>query len=508
MTSQRVIVVGSGIGGLVAALELSDNGFEVVMCETASQPGGKVRQVNIGQSMLDAGPTVFTMRWVFDELFEKLGTSLTDHLQLSKVETLARHAWAEHECLDLFTDIQRSSDAIGSFAGRAEAARYVAFCKRARLIYETLETPFLKSSRPNPMSLAMRVSERGLPGLTRISPFSSMWTELGKYFRDPRLRQLFGRYATYCGSSPFLAPATLMLIAHVEQEGVWLLGSGMHSLARSLAAMTISRGATIRYNAEVTRVLIKGDQAVGVTLANGETLLGAAVVFNGDVAALHTGRLGLDAARAVASSDQTKRSLSAITWNLTSRTSNFPLLHHNVFFSGNSADEFRSLFKLGKLPADPTVYVCAQDRRADGSNAVSGQERLLCLVNAPARGDSGHPSGLLSDDEIHETQERMFFKLKQCGLALDHDSGQVVRTTPADFNQLFPASGGALYGRPSHGWMASFARPGARSALRRLYLAGGSTHPGPGVPMAALSGRQAAASVAYDLGAALRQGHT
>ncbi len=225
-SSRRVVIVGAGIGGLACAVDLSRAGHDVLVIDKADAPGGKLREVSIAGRALDAGPTVFTMRWVFDELFADAGSSLEDHLVLHASQTLARHAWSGDERLDLFADIERSAEAIGDFANAAEARRYRAFCARAASVYRTLETPFLRGSRPSPISLTTRVGWRGLPDLMRISPFATLWSSLGEHFHDPRLRQLFGRYATYCGSSPFAAPATLMLVAHVEQQGVWLVDGG------------------------------------------------------------------------------------------------------------------------------------------------------------------------------------------------------------------------------------------------------------------------------------------
>ncbi len=500
-----MIVVGAGVGGLVAALELAHQGLEVLVLEAADQPGGKMRQVRIGDALLDAGPTVFTMRSVFDALFAQVGEQLHGHLALKPVQTLARHAWGHGRPLDLHADVAQSADAIGDFAGAGEAARYLAFCKRARLIYQTLEQPFIHGSRPNAVSLAARVGRRGLAGLTRISPFGSMWKALGRYFHDPRLQQLFGRYATYCGSSPFMAPATLMLVAHVEQDGVWLLEGGMHRLATTLEDLAMRRGAAFRYGAPVREVLTQGGRACGVRLAGGETIAASAVIFNGDAGALSAGLLGARAARAVGATARSARSLSAITWNVVTPARGFPLLRHNVFFSGNCQAEFSELFDHGRLPSEPTVYVCAQDRSDTDAAGPRGSERLLCLVNAPATGDDKDSDGT-DPAALARCEDAAFRRLEACGLRLYRDSGQTLRTTPQDFNRLFPATGGALYGQASHGWMASFRRPGARSRLDGLYLAGGGTHPGPGVPMAALSGRQAAASVLADIGAAMHRG--
>ena len=498
MQTQRVIVVGAGIGGLVAALELAAQGTEVLVIEAASQPGGKLREVRVGGAAMDAGPTVFTMRWVFEELFDAIGESLAEHLSLQPVDVLARHAWSEPERLDLFADVARSADAIGAFAGAAASRGYLDFCARARGIYRTLEAPFLCASRPTPLSLASRGGLRGLPGLLRIAPFSTLWSELGRHFADPRLRQLFGRYATYCGSSPYLAPATLMLVAHVEQDGVWLVDGGMHRIAQVLAELAVARGATLRFDSPVREIVVDQGRACGVRLDAGETLLADAVVFNGDAAALAAGRLGPGARRATAPVAPARRSLSALTWNLLAPTNGFPLARHTVFFSNDYRAEFDAIFKRGNLPGSPTVYVCAQDRgdagiRVDAAPR-SAAERLLLIVNAPATGDA-RP---FTDEELSRCEAQTFRSLARCGLQVQRDPAHTLLTTPQDFERLFPATGGALYGPASHGWAASFSRPGSRSRLPGLYLAGGSVHPGPGVPMAALSGRQAAASVLAD----------
>jgi 1-hydroxycarotenoid 3,4-desaturase len=152
-----------------------------------------------------------------------------------------------------------------------------------------------------------------------------LWQSLGRYFHDPRLQQLFGRYATYCGASPWAAPATLMLVAHVEQDGVWLVQGGMRAVADALRGLAERQGATLRCGADVTRIIIAGGRARGVELANGEHLMADAVLFNGDAAALPS--LGAPGPKPA------QRSLSAITWCVNAPTSGFDLAHHNVFFA-------------------------------------------------------------------------------------------------------------------------------------------------------------------------------
>ena len=494
----RVVVVGAGVGGLACAAELACDGFDVLVLERADSPGGKLREVVAGGRPIDSGPTVFTMRWVFEELFAACGGSLAAALPLSRLETLARHAWNDHDRLDLHADLERSVDAIAAFTSSAEGRRYRAFCARAADIYQTLEAPFLRTSRPTPVSLAARVGWRGLPSLLRISPFATLHSELAGCFTDPRLVQLFARYATYCGSSPYLAPATLMLVAHVEKEGVWSVDGGMKRIAEALAGLVRGAGGRLRFGADVAEVVVAEGRATGVRLTRdgdreGEFIAADAVVFNGDVAALGAGLLGRAAAGATSGVRREMRSLSAITWAGIGNSRGFALHRHNVFFGGDYPAEFQAIFQHGRLPADPTVYVCAQDRSEAGPADAHG-ERFLCLVNAPAHGDDAP----LDPQEITRCRLQMNAVLTHCGLRLELDPAQTVTTTPSDFARLYPGSGGALYGQASHGWAASFSRPGARSKLPGLYLAGGTVHPGPGVPMAALSGRQAAASVRAD----------
>ncbi len=497
--THRVVVVGAGIGGLVSALLLANQGLEVTLVEAASGPGGKMRRLQVDGAGIDAGPTVFTMRWVFEQILDSAGFSLADLPPLTPLDVLARHAWRGHDArLDLFADRERSAQAIAEFSGAAEAQRFLGFCRQARAVYERLERPYIRSGRPTLLSMSRDLGPGGLATLAGLGPFSSMWSALARHFRDPRLQQLFGRYATYCGSSPWEAPATLLLVAQVELDGVWSVDGGMHAVAQAFAALAQRRGASIRYASPCERILTSGGRVRGVRLASGEELAADSVVFNGDPQALAAGLLGDDACRAVPPLPRGQRSLSAVTWAVHARTEGFPLERHNVFFDDDYASEFDDIFRARQLPRQGTVYICAQDR--GGQAEPAGAERLLCLVNAPAEGDRRTFDALETDP----CEQRSLALLRQCGLRIEMTPPQVVRTTPHDFHQLFPGSGGALYGQATHGWMASFRRSGSASRLPGLYLAGGGVHPGPGVPMAALSGQLAAAALMAHLGSISR----
>lgn len=482
----HVVVIGAGVAGLTAAVQLACRGIQVTVLERAQTPGGKMRQVMVNGAAIDSGPTVFTMRWVFDELFANAGVRLDEYVNLQPLCVLARHAWSASEKLDLFADTQASAEAIGAFSGAAEARRFLRFCDQAKQVYQALETPYIRSEKPSLARMMRDLGPRGMMTLTALGPFTTLWQNLARQFSDPRLQQLFGRYATYTGSSPWLAPATLMLIAQVEMDGVWSVRGGMHSLACALEQLGRSKGVRYSYGAHVQRIDVANGRAAGVTLANGETIAADSVVYNGDAGALVQALLG-DAVRSATDALPVQaRSLSALTWSINAATHGFDLARHNVFFQPNYAGEFDDIFRLQRLPQTPTVYVCAQDR--GDVSAVQGAERLLCLVNAPATGDQRQ----FSNKEVAQCEQNSFAMLQRYGLTINRQAGSTVLTTPQDFHQLFPGTGGALYGRAMRGWMDTFRRPCSESRIPGLYLAGGGAHPGPGVPMAAMSGRLAA----------------
>jgi 1-hydroxycarotenoid 3,4-desaturase len=491
MGSNRIIVIGAGIGGLAAALTLAPRGHDVLVLERASGPGGKMREVEVAGLRIDAGPTVVTLRRIFEQLFAEAGADLASAVPMTKADVIARHAWPDGGRLDLYADRARSADAIAEFAGNKAARGYLEFCARAQRVYEFLEPSFIQKPRPGVSDLIRFAGLGGMGELWAISPFKNLWDELRRYFPDDRLRQLFGRYATYCGSSPFVAPATLMLVAHVEQEGVWLIEHGVHALAQACANVAEQAGAELRYGVEVTEIVIRGGRVGAVRLSSGEQIETTAVISNGDVAALSRGLFGPAATAAIPRDAIGPPSLSAATWCMVAEARGAALSRHNVFFGASSAEEFRDIFELSRLPRDPTVYICAQDRSVH-SVPPQDLERMLIIVNAPASADRS----TFTPAELERCQAAMIRTVERCGLRLSIKEAET--TIPPDFARLYPGTDGALYGSASHGWTASFRRPGARSRLPGLYLAGGSVHPGPGLPMAALSGRMAALAYLAD----------
>jgi len=491
MKAPHVVVVGAGMGGLAAALELLSSGARVTLVERQRSPGGKMRQIMVAGQAIDSGPTVMTMRWVFEDLFARAGLNFADCVELRSSDLLARHSWLDGSRLDLYADPEHSREAICQFAGADEARAYDRFVKKSARTFDTLDLTFMRAPRPNALQLGRRVGVRGLPGLMAANPFVSLWDELGKIFSDPRLVQLFGRYSTYCGSSPFRAPSTLMLIAEAERRGVWLIGGGMQRLAEALATAVSQTGGELRCGAEVLSIDTAKGRVSGVTLEDGERLAADAVVFNGDSQALAEGLLGASAVRAAKPRAEGGYTLSAITLSAVGRAEGFPLSYHSVFFGDDYKDEFDAVFKRRGICEHPTVYICAQDR-VDHEAPRADTERLFCLINAP-------PNALAAET-VARSVETLINHLGQHGLRLKVAASDQVVTSPAEFGERFPGSRGGLYGRPTHGPWGSFSRPGSATPLAGLFLAGGSVHPGAGIPMAAQSGRLAAAAAAASLG--------
>ena len=480
----KIIIIGAGMGGLAAAITLARRGHDVTVLDAADAPGGKMRTVPSAAGPVDAGPTVLTLREVFDTLFADAGARLEDHVTLHPEPILARHSWPDGGRLDLFADTQASEDAIGAFAGAGAAAEFRRFEALTARLYTAFEAPMMRAPRPRLAGLAR--AALSTPGMgAALVPGRSLADLLARSFTDPRLAQLFGRYATYVGGHPELSPAVLALIWQAEARGVWSIAGGMHALAQAMADLATARGARIRLGCRVALIRRAGGRVSGVTLADGTELAADRVVFNGDPAALNTGLLGPDVKGCLPVAATAPRSLSAEVWAFAARPDGADLIRHNVFFAADPAAEFGPIAR-GRRPTEPTLYVCAQDRGPGRTG--TDPERFEIIMNAPPLGAEEPPC-----------LRRIFHHLARFGLTFTPEPDTTAATTPAGFERRFPGSRGALYGLSPHGVTAPFRRPTARTRLTGLYLAGGGAHPGAGVPMAARSGLHAAAAIEHDL---------
>ncbi|WP_439136764.1 1-hydroxycarotenoid 3,4-desaturase CrtD [Roseicyclus sp.] len=483
----HAVVIGAGIGGLSAALRLAHAGLAVSVIDAAPAVGGKMRTRDSVAGPIDIGPTVMTLKAEFETLFADVGARLSDHVTLIPDTILARHFWRDGSVLDLHNDAARNQAAIEAFAGATAAKQFARFCDRAARLYAGFEGPMMQAPVPRLAGLVAHVlkNPKIIPAM---APGLSLAASLARQFSDPRLRQLFGRYATYIGGSPYDSPAVLGLIWQSEANGVWRVQGGMHKLALAMQDLALSRGAEFRLGARALRIEQQDGRVIAVHLEDGTRLATDLVVFNGDPKALVDGHLGVGPTNAVPRKAIAARSLSAFVWGFAAEPVGVELAHHNVFFCDNPRQEFRDL-AAGRMPDDGTLYVCAQDR---GGKVPTGPERFEIILNGPP----GHPS---TTEDAYTCRTRTFETLTKMGLRFSPTPQVNALTMPGDFNRDFPASDGSLYGLSPHGMMASFQRPTARTAIKGLYLAGGGAHPGAGIPMACLSGKHAAAAILNDL---------
>ncbi len=483
---EKAVVIGAGMGGLAAAIRLSALGLSVTVVEMADAPGGKARAVASEAGPVDTGPTVMTLPDVADSLFRLCDTRLEDEIDLIPLPRLARHFWPGSGPLDLLPNPEANFDAIRSFAGLREAEGFARFDKLSAGLLTAFDAPVMRAGRPMlaPVALAALRQPRLWPALI---PGLSLERLLKGYFRDPRLVQLFGRYATYVGGRPAQSPAVLSLIWRVEAQGVFAVRQGMHGLAAALARVAAAKGVEFRFATRARRIVRQGGHVTGVEIEGGGTLACTVCVFNGDPQALAEGHLG-DAVAVARSAKPAKRSLSAWVWAFAAEPQGVELAHHNVFFTADPAQEFGPIAR-GDMPVAPTLYVCAQDR--DLGTPPPALERFEIILNGPA----GHPP---PTDEDALCRTRTFPALRAQGLTFSPQPGAQALLTPQILSRRYPGSQGAIYGASPEAAMAAFQRPTARTALAGLYLAGGGAHPGAGVPMALLSGAHAATAVAED----------
>jgi phytoene desaturase len=480
-----VLVVGAGIGGLATAVRLAAGGARVAVLEQDAQPGGKLNQWRSGGFTFDTGPSLVTMPGAIADLFRAAGRRMGDYLTLQPLHPICRYRWPDGTTFDADSDLAAMTAAIRRLDPR-DVGAYLRFLAYGRALYERAARPFLFHERPRPMDLLRR---RGWDVL-RIGAFTTMDAAVRAHFHSPYLRQLFNRYATYNGSSPYAAPATLCLIPYLElAEGGWYIAGGLYRLAEALLRLAGELGVTTRTGARVEQVLFERRQAVGVRLAGGEELRAATVVVNADplyaYGALVPPALrprGEPAARATLGSD-----LSCSGFVLLLGTDcDFPALaHHNIFFSADYPAEFDALFRARRPAPDPTIYV-SYTSRSDPTQAPPGGGNLFVLVNAPALTPDADWAAWAGP-----YRERILDRLEAAGLPDLRRHLVVERTlTPADFAARFNAFGGALYGFSSNARLAAFRRPANRApGLPGLFFVGGSAHPGGGIPLALLSAR-------------------
>ncbi len=488
--ANRVIVVGAGLGGLAAAIRLATAGRQVIVLEKNERVGGKLNLLREAGYTFDTGPSLLTMPWVIDELFAAAGRRMADYLTLEQIEPTCRYQWPDGTTFNAWQRLPQLIQEIERLSP-PDVPAFFRFLAHTARIYDAVADVFLLKPFDGPRELLRPRLLRDGPA---IDALRSVDAAVRSFFRSPYLRQVFNRYATYNGSSPYISPATFNVIAYIEfAEGGWYVRGGMYTLARALLGLATELGVEVRTSAPVVAVETSGRCVQGVRLASGEELTAAQVLINADPGYAY--RVLVPGQEAVAARlARQEISCSGFVLFLGVNRRYPQLAHHNIFFSSDYPREFAAIFQKGVPAADPTIYVAAT-ALTDPEHAPPGHLNLFVLVNAPTL----NPRVCWSR-EARPYRDSIVAKLERMGLTdLNRHIVYEQIWTPEDIAGRYNAPGGAIYGWASHSPFSAFFRPPQRArALRGLYFVGGGTHPGGGIPLVLLSGRAVAERIVAD----------
>ncbi len=482
------LVVGAGLGGLSAAIHLAARGHRVSVYEKNERVGGKLNLHCAQGYTFDTGPSLFTMPWVVRDLFAATGRSLSAYLELVPVEPICRYAWPDGTRFDAWQHLPRLVQEIQRLHP-ADVTGFFRFLAHTSRIYAAVADPFLLHPFDG---LGDLLTPQLLRDGWRIDSLRSMDAAVRQFFRSPYLRQVFNRYATYNGSSPYLLPATFNVISYIEfAEGGWYIRGGMYRLAQALHQLAHELGIEIHTSTPVSRVLQHNQHACGIVLADGQHIPGDHVVINADPRYAYRHLLP-DQHTMAARLEQLEPSCSGFILMLGIDRTYPQLAHHNIFFSQDYPAEFDAIFGKRVPAVDPTIYICPSSV-SDPDHAPSGHMNLFILVNAPALSArvNWQREAPAYRDTIVRKLERMGLEDLHRHIVYEHSM------TPCDLQQRYNAAAGAIYGLASNSPFAAFMRPPLRSrSTRQLYFVGGGTHPGGGIPLVLLSGRAIAERIA------------
>ncbi len=473
----RVVVVGSGVGGLATAIRLRAMDHEVSIFERGNHVGGKLGATHIDGFTFDTGPSLLTLPEVFRDLFSVAGSSLDDFVSLVRLDHTFRHHF-DGEVLDTFNDGGKTRDSFGAFAARG-ADDWNAMRQHSASVWNVAERTFFSGPIESPLALARRMWSPW--DLARIDAFRTLSSRSRSLFHDARLQAWMNRFATYSGSSPFEAPATLSCIPHVEQKyGAWHVRGGLGRFATSLSKLAIQCGIAVHTNTPATRLVARADRIVGVRFGNHEVAADI-VVCNVNAENLYADLLPNSSRLTRAARAGRSSSVFAMMLGVSGRSDD--VVHHNVWYTRDQRREFEAIFHGSGVPNDPTIYVC-NPSVTDSSLAPDGYESWFILVNVAA--------GACTDWQAYG--RGIIDRLGIASRVRIHE-----QLTPADLETRFGDPGGAIYGTSSNSKRSSFFRASNRGPVQGLYLCGGSSHPGGGLPLAAMSGKIVADMVAQDL---------
>lgn len=485
---QKAIIIGAGIAGIATALRLTKQGYRVSVYEGNSYPGGKLSQLEMKGFRFDAGPSLFTMPQYVEELFQLFGKNTQEHFEYDRLPIVCRYFYPDGQVLDTPADAMDFKRVLVEELGE-EATKVEQFFQQAARLYEITEPVFLRHSIHKLSTYLKPQTLKSFLRLHQLDVFRTMHQANAALFKNPKTIQLFDRYATYNGSNPYEAPATLNIISHLEHDiGAFFPKKGMYSITESLVALSEEVGVEFHYNQRVDEILLDKGKAVGVKV-NGEHKPASVVVSNMDVANTYK-RLLPTAKHPKFILSQPKSSSALIFyWGIDRVFAELDV--HNILFTEDYQREFKTMFEDQSIDDDPTVYIFISSK-AVPKDAPEGCENWFVMINVP------NNQGQDWDELIQQARRAILAKIRR-HLGVDMAPRIICEEylDPRRIESKTASVAGALYGNSSNNKFAAFLRhPNFSRRIKDLYFCGGSVHPGGGIPLCLLSARITAEAVA------------
>jgi len=489
--TNRIGVIGGGLGGLAAACILAARGYQVVLFERNSWLGGKAAVLRADGFRFDMGPTILTLPSVLRRIFAEAGRDLDRYLDLIPLDPQWRCFFHDGSVLDLEADGPRMARRIAEFApGTRSDAGYLRFLELSRRLHDISNRYFFWRSVGGlgevfDLRGTFRLST--LKDLLALGMGQSVAGVIRRHVPDARVAQMLDHFTQYVGSNPEQAPAVLCGIAHMQtSEGIWYPRGGIRAVPEALERLACELGVEIQLGVGVRRILTDNRRhVVGIETEHGRRVELAAVVSNMDAVRTYRELVGGAAATRFESQRRYEPACSGVVLFLGLRQRYDHLLHHNFVFSRDPEEEFASIYRRGEPAEDPTCYVCAPSA-SDPEAAPPGGEALYVLVHTPYLRPHHDWKTLLP-----RYRQVILEKLARTAGLSDLPQRIVYESalTPEDIHRRYAVLQGAIYGLASHGRFAGAFKPANRRGdVAGLYLAGGAAHPGPGMPMVLMSG--------------------
>ncbi|MBB3262700.1 phytoene desaturase [Azospirillum sp. OGB3] len=499
--TDRIAVIGGGLGGLASAVVLAARGHKVVLLEKNGWVGGKAAVLEEGGFRFDMGPTILTVPRVLRRILAEAGCDLDRELELVRLEPQWRCFFDDGTVLDLSENIgAMAADLDRLTPGRGAGEGYRRFQALSERLHGISERFFFwKSVEDLGDTLKLRDSMNAgtLSDVLALRMGSTVAGTIRSHVPDARAAQMLDHFTQYVGSSPYGSPAVLCAIAHMQtNDGVWYPMGGTRAVPLALERVARRLGVEIRTGTGVRRLEVTDKRVTAVETEGGERIPVSAVVSNMDSVRTYEELVGGAPAKRFRKRRRYEPACSGVVFYLGLDRGYDHLLHHDFVFSRDPAEEFDWIYRRGEPAPDPTCYIAAPARTEPGV-APPGGEALYVLVHTPYLRPHHDWSRMLPD-----YRRVVFDKLKRtAGMADLEDRIRVERVlTPQDIHDRYRVLNGAIYGLASHGRFMGAFKPGNRSRdVEGLYLAGGAAHPGPGMPMVLMSGWIAADSLDQDL---------